>query len=60
MITIKFMLIDTNPPHVDHIEESMRAVPRVHEYVAIGSEIWRVEDVTHSMSTQEISVRAVR
>jgi hypothetical protein len=60
MITINFVLITVGTSITDRITESMHEVPRVHEMVQIGSDMWRVEDVTHDINTQEIFVRAFR
>jgi hypothetical protein len=59
MITINFMLIESRGGSTT-LKESMNAVPRVHEILQFGSDMYRVEDVTHDINTQEIHVRAVR
>lgn len=58
MITITFILIRSGH-QPERFETSMNAIPSVHEFVQIGGQLYRVEDVTHYIETQKIEVRAV-
>jgi hypothetical protein len=59
MITIHFMLITTRGDS-EAFESSMNAVPHVHDMLSLGGNLYRVEDVTHIVESQEVHVRAVR
>lgn len=58
MITIKLVLIATGAP-IERVTVELDAIPSVHEFISLGGQIYRVEDVTHIVETKDIEVRAV-
>lgn len=59
MITIFFTLM-TYGAQPQSFSSSLVVVPRVHEMIELAGNLYRVEDVTHVVESQEIHVRAVR
>lgn len=59
MITINFLLFSSDAAP-ESITASLNAVPAIHEMIQLAGRLYRVEDVTHQVESQEIHVRAVR
>jgi len=43
----------------ERIETEMLVIPGIHEFVSIGGQIYRVEDITHDVESKSVEVRAV-
>jgi len=58
VITITLVLVTSGAP-IERVTVGLDAIPSVHEFVAIGGVLYRVEDITHHVESKEIEVRAV-
>jgi hypothetical protein len=58
MITFTLVLVRVGH-QPERLTAEMITVPSVHEFVSVGGQLYRVEDITHNVETKGIEVRAV-